>query len=200
MKSQRRKFAERLTAFLTLLLATALMTYAATSSAAAPVARPARAASVAPRTALSAAPELLVTIDTKNTPVKRDARAADEPLSRPAVSAARKLSTDDAPRYHTIRMEVTAYCACRECCGPNARGITASGQPVSFNRGKFVAADTSLLPFGTKLIIPGYNKSRPVPVADRGGAIVGRHIDLFFPTHQQAMQWGRQVVDVTVVD
>ena len=45
MKSQRRKITERVAAFLTLLLATALMTYAASSSAATPAtpARPARA-------------------------------------------------------------------------------------------------------------------------------------------------------------
>jgi 3D (Asp-Asp-Asp) domain-containing protein len=87
------------------------------------------------------------------------------------------------------RMLVTAYCPCTECCGPDARGITASGRPVSANGGKFVAADGDL-PFGTRLVIPGYNDGQPVEVLDRGGAIKGDHLDVFFPTHEQARRWG----------
>jgi 3D (Asp-Asp-Asp) domain-containing protein len=103
-------------------------------------------------------------------------------------------------RLRTLRMQVTAYCACSKCCGPNARGVTASGRSVSYNSGAFVAADTSVLPFGTKLQIPGYHNDQPVEVIDRGGAIKGRHIDLFFATHQQALEWGRQWLTVTVME
>jgi 3D (Asp-Asp-Asp) domain-containing protein len=96
-------------------------------------------------------------------------------------------------------MEVTAYCPCQKCCGENAEGITASGHDVSYNQGRFVAADTDVLPFGTKLIIPGYT-GKPVEVIDRGGAIKGNKLDLFYPTHEEALQWGRQWVDVVVVE
>jgi 3D (Asp-Asp-Asp) domain-containing protein len=102
-------------------------------------------------------------------------------------------------RGRAIQMEVTAYCACTKCCGPNAQGVTASGKPVSFNNGRFVAADTSVLPFGTKLLIPGYH-GEPVEVADRGGAIKGNKLDVFFADHQEALRWGRQKLTVTVVD
>jgi 3D (Asp-Asp-Asp) domain-containing protein len=71
---------------------------------------------------------------------------------------------------------------------------------VTWNGGKFVAADTNVLPFGTKIVVPGYNGSRPVPVADRGGAIQGRKLDLFFPSHSEALKWGRQTLTVTVLD
>jgi 3D (Asp-Asp-Asp) domain-containing protein len=93
-------------------------------------------------------------------------------------------------------MVVTAYCPCTECCGPNARGITASGRPVSANGGKFVAADRDL-PFGTLLLIPGYNDGQPTEVLDRGGAIKGNRLDVYFPTHEEAKHWGvrRLVVD-----
>jgi 3D (Asp-Asp-Asp) domain-containing protein len=34
---------------------------------------------------------------------------------------------------------------------------------------------------------------------DRGSAIVGpAHIDIFFPSHTQALNWGRRVLPVTV--
>ena len=102
------------------------------------------------------------------------------------------------PRVHTIRMEVTAYCPCTKCCGENAQGITASGRDVSYNNSRFVAADTTVLPFHTKLIIPGYHNGATVEVIDRGGAIKGNKLDLLFPTHEQALKWGRQRIPVTV--
>jgi 3D (Asp-Asp-Asp) domain-containing protein len=104
------------------------------------------------------------------------------------------------PHYRTIRMEVTAYCPCPKCCGANAQGITASGRDVSYNNSRFVAADTSVLPFHTKLIIPGYHSGATVEVIDRGGAIKGNKLDLYFPTHEEALQWGRKWIDVTVID
>ena len=105
-----------------------------------------------------------------------------------------------APRTRVIQMEVTAYCACTKCCGPQAQGITASGKLVSYNGGQFVAADTSVLPFGTKLVIPGYAGEEAVEVIDRGGAIKGNKLDLYFDSHDEALEWGRQMLDVTVME
>ena len=104
-----------------------------------------------------------------------------------------------APHFKTVEMLVTAYCPCKLCCGPHADGITASGRPVSYNGGHFIAADTHLLPFGSKVIIPGYDNGQPVPVIDRGGAIIGNHIDVFFPVHKEAVNWGRRWIRVTIV-
>ena len=105
-----------------------------------------------------------------------------------------------APPSRVVRMEVTAYCPCTKCCGPSAQGITASGKRVNYNNGKFVAADTSRLPFGTRVVIPGYASSEEVEVIDRGGAIKGNKLDLYFPTHAEALVWGRQHVDVTIYE
>jgi len=33
---------------------------------------------------------------------------------------------------------------------------------------------------------------------DRGGAIKGNRLDLFFQTHQQALEWGVQHLDVLI--
>lgn len=96
-------------------------------------------------------------------------------------------------------MVVTAYCACTKCCGPAAQGLTASGKPVTHDGGRFVAADTAVLPFNTRLSIPGYYGGTPVRVLDRGGAIKGNRLDVFFPSHETALDWGRRTVDVTVV-
>ena len=52
--------------------------------------------------------------------------------------------------------------------------------------------------FGTEMVIPGYNNSQPVKVLDRGGAIRGRRLDVFFNSHQKAMEWGVQSLPVKV--
>jgi 3D (Asp-Asp-Asp) domain-containing protein len=123
------------------------------------------------------------------------------PAVAPVESQAVEMSTAKVGRAsRVVRMEVTGYCPCTKCCGPNAQGITASGKQVSYNRGRFVAADTKVLPFGTKLSIPGYHGAEAVEVIDRGGAIKGKKLDLYFPTHQAALNWGRQMVDVTVME
>ena len=97
-----------------------------------------------------------------------------------------------------VRMNVSAYCPCKACCGPRARGVTASGRPVSANRGLFVAADRSV-PFGAIIRVPGYAGGVGVPVLDRGGAIRGNSLDVYFPTHRQARQWGRKTLTVEIL-
>ena len=99
-----------------------------------------------------------------------------------------------------VRMKVTAYCPCMICCGSHACGITASGRPVTVDHGRFVAADLSVLPFRTRLIVPGYANDSPVRVRDSGGAIVGRRLDVFFRSHKAAAAWGVRWLDVTVLD
>jgi 3D (Asp-Asp-Asp) domain-containing protein len=70
--------------------------------------------------------------------------------------------------------------------------MTASGTQV---RHGTLAADTALYPFGTVMYIDGYGYGR---VEDRGGAIKGDHIDLFFKSHQSAKAWGRRYKWVSV--
>lgn len=94
---------------------------------------------------------------------------------------------------------IAGYCLCEKCCGKWAGvfpRVTASGHEIQ-NGDKFVAAPREY-PFGTMISIPGYNDGKPVPVLDRGGAITGSKFDLYFPTHQEALRWGRQRKTVQV--
>ncbi len=116
----------------------------------------------------------------------------------PATAPASAAAQPAPKKTKQVWMTVTAYCPCTKCCGEDASGITASGRPVSYNHGKFVAADTDLLPFGTKVSIPGYHDGEPVKVIDRGGAIKGRHIDVYFNSHNTAKEWGTRKILVTV--
>lgn len=89
----------------------------------------------------------------------------------------------------TAIYRVTAYCAGECCCGRFADGITASGAPA---KGKLIAAPKEI-PFGTWIEIEGYGWAE---VLDRGGSIKGKRLDLLFPTHQEALNWGVQYLEV----
>jgi 3D (Asp-Asp-Asp) domain-containing protein len=101
----------------------------------------------------------------------------------------------DGP-WQVVRMRVTAYCPCSKCCGEYSDGITACNHQIRPGD-VFVAADDTYK-FGTEMVIPEYNSSQPVKVLDRGGAIKGDRIDAFFHTHQEALEWGVQYLDVRV--
>jgi len=100
------------------------------------------------------------------------------------------------PGVAYITMRVSAYCPCEICCGTGSPGITASGHVIQ-EGDRFVAAPKEI-PFGTWIRIPGYNGNEPVRVEDRGGAIKGARLDVFFPTHQEALDFGVQYIRVEV--
>jgi 3D (Asp-Asp-Asp) domain-containing protein len=88
---------------------------------------------------------------------------------------------------------ITAYCHCQKCCG-KTDGITASG--VKAIEGVTVAMDKNI-PFGTKIYIEGVGERI---VQDRGGAIKGNRIDLYFSDHQSALNFGRQTKRITILN
>lgn len=96
-------------------------------------------------------------------------------------------------QYETETYTITAYCPCVKCCG-KTDGITASG--VKAIEGITIATDKSI-PFGTKIYIDGVGERI---VQDRGGAIKGNRIDLYFSDHQSALNFGRQTKQVTILN
>lgn len=147
----------------------------------------------APLAAVSAA-SMVADVKSFESPVSVE---SNEMIQDAALAASPEA---DGQSARVLWMEVTAYCPCKKCCGPQAMGITASGKKVDYNDGGFVAADTTVLPFGTKLLVPGYHADRPIEVIDRGGAIKGHKLDVFYDTHEKAMEWGRKWVAVTVLE
>jgi 3D (Asp-Asp-Asp) domain-containing protein len=116
----------------------------------------------------------------------------------PSAAAGPSFDGRTIRKQRTMEMIVTGYSPDERSCGKWADGITASGYSVWTNGMKLVAADTRVLPMKSVISIPGYNAGKPVPVLDRGGAIKGNRLDLLFPTHEQARQWGRKKVTITV--
>jgi len=124
------------------------------------------------------------------------AKVLSQTVSRADGNKVKKDGSKQAALWRTVRMRVTAYCPCRKCCGRHSDGITACGHKI--RRGDtFVAADRKHS-FGTKMIVPGYNNSDPVKVLDRGGAIRGNRLDVFFNSHRKAKKWGVKYLLVKV--
>ncbi len=107
------------------------------------------------------------------------------------------------PNWVTIKMNTSAYCPCKICCEQwagipvsSGKRKTASGHTIHVGD-KFVAAPRKY-PFGTEMVIEGYSEGKIVKVEDVGGAIKGNRVDLYFDTHQEALNYGRKDVLVKV--
>jgi 3D (Asp-Asp-Asp) domain-containing protein len=107
-----------------------------------------------------------------------------------------KPAPEQSGEWQTVRMRVTAYCPCPKCCGKYSGGPTACGHKI-LPGDAFVAADKKY-DFGTEMLIAGYNNGEPVKVLDRGGAIYGDRLDVFFNSHEEALEWGVKYIDVKV--
>ena len=88
---------------------------------------------------------------------------------------------------------ITAYCPCYECSEGYGR-LTATG--VKATSGRTIAVDPRKIPYGTKVIIDGH-----IYIAeDCGGAIKGNRIDMYFDTHEETLNFGRQTKEVTILN
>ncbi len=90
--------------------------------------------------------------------------------------------------------KATAYCSCKKCCNKDSSdkwyGITASGKKAKWGT---VAVDRKVIKLGSTLRIKGFPNTifRAEDVGeDVGGAIKGRHIDVWFPSHREALKFG----------
>ena len=100
------------------------------------------------------------------------------------------LTPDGYVKYKKkIYGEATAY-----TWGGGATGHTSIG--LWPKRG-IVAVDPRVIPYYTKLYIPGYGMAI---AGDTGGAIVGTRIDLFMDSLHECYQWGRRGVEIYILE
>lgn len=109
---------------------------------------------------------------------------------------------DSNSLFDTIGEEytITAYTAGPESTGKHpgdsGYGITCSGTKVQENH--TIAADLSVLPLGTKILIEGIDAV--FVVEDKGGAVKGKHIDLYMSQLSDAMEWGVQYRKIIILE
>jgi 3D (Asp-Asp-Asp) domain-containing protein len=104
-----------------------------------------------------------------------------------------------------LTVKVTAYCSCVKCCGvwskdhPSRQGTdyeqhTTSGTiPVA---GRTVAVDPDIIPLGSKILIDGHEYI----AEDTGSGVKGNHIDIYFDSHEEALEWGVKTLEVEVFE
>lgn len=82
-------------------------------------------------------------------------------------------------------VESTSYCQ---------GSVTATGTQARWG---VIAVDPNVIPFGTKVYIPQFDK---VFIAeDTGGAIKGNKIDIFMENSDDAINWGRRNIDIYIL-
>lgn len=120
-----------------------------------------------------------------------DAEKVAAPFNR---SAARTTSVrqETAPVATVDDLELVDFHATAYCL----KGRTASG--ISTRPG-IIAADPSVLPMGTVVHLRAGEYTGTYTVLDTGGRIKGRRVDVYVPTHKEAMQFGRRQVKIKVI-
>lgn len=86
---------------------------------------------------------------------------------------------------------LTAYCPCTYCCGEWADGITATGVKAQANH--TIAVDPDVIPLGSWVLI-----GKDWFKAEDTGAFCGNIIDIYFDSHEEAKDFGRQTAVVYV--
>jgi len=98
-----------------------------------------------------------------------------------------KLAAEEVYVVPPINYVATAY---------SLRGRTASGRLVAKG---LIAADPRHLPLGSRVRLEAGAYSGEYLVADTGGMVRGRRIDIWTPTSREAMRFGRRTVKLTVL-
>lgn len=108
-------------------------------------------------------------------------------------TVSRGSTSSSSMHGQVLTMVATGYDDSWECNYPYYGQPSYIGLPLA--RG-IVATDPNVIPMGTRLYVEGYGEAI---AADQGGAIKGNRIDLFFDSHQEALNWGMRTVKVTIL-
>lgn len=160
--------------------------------AAVPAAEPTEAPKTAPEEKPTEAPKATVPAET--------AAAASDPKTNVIRAGSSKKNTEYGPGtigpgFSSARkgdslgiFKTTGYCSCSHCS--DGHNLTYSGTVPK--AGHTIAADISILPLGTKVVI----NDVVYTVEDIGSSVTGNKIDIFYSSHQAAWNHGVQEAEV----
>lgn len=105
-----------------------------------------------------------------------------------------KATNVNATSGKEIYVSATAYTAsCQGCSGVTSTGVDLKSNPNA----KIIAVDPSVIPMGSQVYVEGYGYAT---AADKGGAIKGNKIDVFFSSKNDAYRWGVKKVKIRVLN
>lgn len=125
----------------------------------------------------------------------KDNQSNDDKASK-SDEGEKEKSGDESenPEGETLSLEATAYTAsCEGCSGVTHQGTDLDANPDE----KVIAVDPDVIPLGSEVYVEGYGYAT---ADDIGGDIKGNRIDVFIPSEEDALDFGRQSVDVTIVE
>lgn len=133
--------------------------------------------------------EVIVEITPQQTPAATTKEPVKVEQPKQETTTSSTIIEKDGYKLQSLGVyKLTAYCSCAKCCG-KTDGITASGTHVT--AGRTIAAPKTFA-FGTKIMINGHVYT----VEDRGGAIKGNRIDIYFNTHEEALKFGVKNMEI----
>ena len=124
---------------------------------------------------------------------QRDAATAQRTSASLTAAAQAPVVLTSAPAEPVVEQEpqaVRGRSLTVDAVAYSLPGNTASGLPVGHG---VVAVDPTVIPLGTRMIVPGYGAA---VAADVGTAVKGLLIDLWFPSLAEAQAWGRRTVTI----
>lgn len=123
--------------------------------------------------------------------ILKGTKVKSKPTSTQAVKATQVETSSKSDSSSTnslgrkMVVQATAY---------SGDGITATGTVPKWGT---IAVDPSVIPYGTKVYIPQFNKY--FIAEDCGGAIKGNKIDIFMNSESECVNWGRRTIDIYIV-
>ena len=118
-------------------------------------------------------------------------------MSTEQITTVEIETTTEEPTSNKValgRFKVTAYCACDKCCPGTSDGLTYTETVAT--EGRTIAVDPKVIPLGSRVEVNGVEYI----AEDIGGAIKGDKVDIFFNSHDVALEWGVQEHDVYLLN
>jgi len=133
-----------------------------------------------------------IPVETSSHPVEKTSENENTTANKANNNIESSNSVEEGTKEITVK--ATAYTAsCEGCSGTTATGVDLKANPDA----KVIAVDPSVIPLGSKVYVEGYGVAT---AADTGGAIKGNRIDVFIPSEQDAINWGKKQVTVKILN
>lgn len=112
-------------------------------------------------------------------------------VAEPTIS--KMETTTEEPTTESLvnlgEFKLTAYCPCNKCSG---QWGTQTSTGATATQGRTIAVDPNAIPYGTVVVING----QEYVAEDTGSAIKEKRIDIYFDSHEAALEFGVQYVEV----
>ena len=146
-----------------------------------------------PEEVVEVEPAVEEVVEVEEVPAEEPAVVEEQPaVTEPTATETPQAETTAAQSGKTVTVEATAYSTNQ----PELSDTTATGINLNENP-NVIAVDPSVIPLGSTVYVPGYGT---FTAGDTGSAINGNRIDVHITDLNQAMNFGRQTMEVQILN